>query len=316
MVSLRNRLKGIGEPSASHKPLAFRASFGRRTPRSMRMALDGMTDPAVANWQYLGRTFKSENTADSEEAQGMTTDGSKWYLSSNGSKRIVIFDDQWNRLFTVSPTSTIWDEMWNDSTRYDDKDDWGHGQKNPHFGALCVYENTLYVPVQGPRGVWRINLTTAAQTWLHPSKLPDGDLFPWCAVHPATGLLYTANYHTPDALYAYDRDTLQYRAEHNVPLAKPSIYLDYVQGGAFTDRGRLILVRDSYNALFCFSSLNGHCFGSRKIGEDWVEVESVTVRPWNLHGSLASVHVFELDNDAGGDDCYLHCFAIPDPARL
>ena len=54
MVSVRNRLKGIGEPSASHKPLAFRASFGRRTPRSMRMALDGMTDPAVANWQYPG----------------------------------------------------------------------------------------------------------------------------------------------------------------------------------------------------------------------------------------------------------------------
>ena len=141
----------------------------------------------------------------------MTTDGSKWYLSSNGSKRIVIFDDQWNRLFTVSPTSTIWDEMWNDSTRYDDKDDWGHGHENPHLGALCVYQNTLYVPVQGPRGVWRINLTTAAQTWLHPSKLPDDDLFPWCDVHPATGMLYTANYRTPDALYAYDRDTLQYR---------------------------------------------------------------------------------------------------------
>ncbi len=246
----------------------------------------------------------------------MATDGAGWYLSSNGSKRVVKFDDQWNRLFTVSPTSTIWDEMWNDPTRYDAKDDWGAGHDNPHLGALCFYQDTLYVPVQGPRGVWRINLKTAAQTWLHPSKLPDNDLFPWCDVHPATGMLYTANYRTPDVLHAYDRETLQYRPEHNVPLATPAIYLDKVQGGTFTDRGRLILVRYSYNAMFCYSSLNGHCFGSRQIGEDWSEVESVTVRPWNFQGGHASVHVFELDNDAGGDDCYLHCFEVPDPSRL
>lgn len=315
MVSVRNRIKDIGEPSPSHKPLAFRSSFGRRTPRSMRMALDGMTDPLVSNWHYLGRTFKSENNADSHLAQGMTTDGARWYLSSNGSKRIVIFDDQWDRVFTISPTSTIWDEMRNDPRR-DPSVDWGPDEDNPHLGALCVHENTLYVPVQGPRGVWRINLKTAAQTWLHPSKLNDNDLFPWCAIHPVTGLLYTANYHTPDKLHAYDRETLQRRSDHDVPLAKPAIYLDYVQGGTFTDRGRLILVRDSYNAVFCFSSLNGHCFGSKKIGEDWSEVESVTVRPWNFSGGHASVHIFELDNDPGTHDCYLHCFEIPDPSRL
>jgi len=91
-MSVLSRCKGIGEPTLSHKPLHFRSSFGRRTPRSMRRALDGMTDPQVANWQYLGLTFKSENNSDSREAQGMTTDGTKWYLCSNGSKRIIVFD--------------------------------------------------------------------------------------------------------------------------------------------------------------------------------------------------------------------------------
>ena len=321
MVSVLSRCKGIGEPTVSHVPLHFRSSFGRRTPRSMRRALDGMTDPQVANWQYLGATFKSENNPDSREAQGMTTDGSRWYLCSNGSKRIIVFDDDWNRVVTISPTSTIWDAWWNDPNRSTPADEWGPGQENPHLGAPCIHENILYIPIQGPRGVWRLNLTSAEQSWLHPSKLPDGDLFPWVSIHPVTGLLYTSNYHTPDVLHAYDRsgqNTLQYVKEHNIPLAKTDIYLDYVQGGAFTDCGRIILVRHDYNAIFCFSSLNGHFFGSRKIGtDDWDEAESVTVRPWQFQGNLASVHVFELDNDATDlDDCYLRCFAIPDPSKL
>ena len=36
----------------------------------------------------------------------------------------------------------------------------------------CIHENTLYVPIQAPRGVWRINLTNAEQSWLHPSDAP------------------------------------------------------------------------------------------------------------------------------------------------
>ncbi len=277
-----------------------------------------MTDPQVANWQYLGPTFKSENNSDSREAQGMTTDGTKWYLCSNGSKRIIVFDDDWNRLVTVSPTSTIWDAWRNDPTR-GTADDWGPGEDNPHLGAPCIHENTLYVPIQAPRGVWRINLTTAEQSWLHPPDLPGNNLFPWVAIHPVTGLLYTSNYDKPGFLRAFDpsgQNTLPHLEEHDIPLAKTNIYLDYVQGGAFTDCGRIILVRHDYNAIFCFSSLNGHFFGDRRIGtDDWDEVESVTVRPWQFQGNLASVHVFELDNDTM-DDCYLRCFAIPDPSKL
>ena len=103
--------------------------------------------------------------------------------------------------------------------------------------------------------------------------------------------------------------------EHNIGLGSTPIDLDNVQGGTFTDRARLILVRDDFVAVFCFSSLNGHCFGAKLIGEDWSESEAVAVRPWNIGGGLAIVHIFELDNDIE-DDCYLHSFGIPDPARL
>jgi hypothetical protein len=269
-----------------------------------------MTDPGVGQWLDVGITFKSENTEDSHEAQGVTTDGTNWYLSSNGSKRVVVFDQHWKRLFTVSPTSTVWDAMRNAGQP---RDDWGKGESQPHFGAPCVHEGVLYVPVQAPRGVWRLDTKTAEQHWLNPSELPEGNLFPWCAIHPVTGMLYTSNFDHPKVLRAYIRDTLEYRKEHNIGLGATPMYLDRVQGGTFTDHGRLILVRDDYVAVFCFSSLNGHCFGAKRIGEDWSESESVTVRHWDLQGSLTSVHVLELANDIA-DDCYVHSFSVPDPA--
>ena len=97
-----------------------------------------MADPGVGAWHELGIAFASENNVDSHEAQGMATDGTNWYLSSNGSKRIIIYDQHWNRLFTVSPTDTVWDAMRNDAGQ--PSEDWGHGEENPHFGALCVHE--------------------------------------------------------------------------------------------------------------------------------------------------------------------------------
>ena len=318
MVSLRKVLGGIGEPAKL--PLRLWSSFGHRAPHSLRTALDGMTDPGVGAWHELGIAFASENNVDSHEAQGMATDGTNWYLSSNGSKRIIIYDQHWNRLFTVSPTDTVWDAMRNDAGQ--PSEDWGQGEDNPHFGALCVHESVLYVPVQGPRGVWRLDTKTASQTWLKPfalpkdgSPLPEDDMFAWCAVHPVTGRLYTSNFRHPKMLHAYDRNTLQYLPERKIGLGSTPIDLDKVQGGTFTDRARLILVRDDFVAVFCFSSLNGHCFGAKLIGEDWSEAEAVTVRPWNIGGGLAIVHIFELDNDIQ-DDCYLHSFGIPDPARL
>ena len=46
------------------------------------------------------------------------------------------------------------------------------------------------------------------------------------------------------------------------------------------------------------------------------EVQAVTVRRWQIGGTLTPVHILELDNDASKDDLYLHSFNIPDPSRL
>lgn len=329
MISLRSRLAGIGEPKSS--PFALRADFGRRTPASVRALMDWMLDPHVSQWHKVGVALSSENTALSEEAQGATTDGKRWYVSSNGSKQVVAFDDAANRVATFAPAPAIVMKMWTDQG----KPDPGPGGPlvmggplsswNPHFGAPTHHDGWILIPIQGPRGIWRFRTDGSGGVWRKAADLPEDDLFPWCAVHPVTGILYTSNYdtptiETPKKIYAYDRLTLTRLAGDDITLGPAPIFVDRVQGGTFTLHGKLILVRSDYNAVFCFSSLNGHCFGAAKLGDfgsDGSEVESVTVRSWQLDGVHAQVHISELDNDLPSeDDFYLHSFQVPDPTRL
>lgn len=312
MVSLRQSLNQIGEPA--HFPFSLRASFGGRLPHSLRMALDGMTDPEVGSWTEIGEALSIENTDDSEEGQGIATDGKRWFLSSNGSKRVVIYDDAENLVSVLTPTPAV--EM---GMRKDAGNDY-----HPHFGALGFHAGVLFVPIQlqpiGPRGVWRIDLTNGLQTWARASALPDGNLFSWCAVHPVTENLYTCNYDNPPALRAYDRDTLAYRPQDDVTLLSTPIELDHAQGATFTDRGRLLVVRSGFNGVFCFSSLNGYCFGAKRTGDfgsTSSELEAVAVRDWQINGTATPVHLLELDNDwPSQDDVYLHSFSIPNPSQL
>ena len=335
MFSLRSALAAIGEPA--HLPLAIPSSFGRRMPASLRQAMDGMTDPAIGQWHKVGVALSSENTQLSEEAQGAATDGARWYVSSNKLKGVVAFDDAGNRAGTFRPTDALIQTMWEDAgspapppglSQITPK--WlaamAGGTWAPHFGAPGVFDGWVHVPVQGPRGVWRFRVDGTDQKWKIAAVLPtdanfaSDDLFPWCAVHPVTGLLYTCNYGTPDRLMAYHRETLQRQPAGDFRIGPAPIFIDRIQGGVFTAHGRLILVRSDYNAVFCFSSLNGHCFGAKALGDfgsDGSEVESVAVRSWQFDGTRAEVHILELDNDLpSGDDFDLHSFQVPDPGKL
>jgi hypothetical protein len=310
VTTLRKGLSTIGALS-DDGPLAIRGSFGYRTPSSLRAAIDGMSDPLVADWTEVGISFWSENTDDAHEAQGVTTDGEHWFLISNGSKRIVAYDDDAVQIFTVGPTATVWDAMWNDAGRPDRSDDsW-----NPHLGAGCFFEGSIYVPIQNPMGLWRVNLQTAEQTWRPAHDPPRDNMFPWFAVHPVTRRLYTCNADLPVELNAYDRETFVYVPTDNITLGPAPITLDAVQGAVFTAHGRVVLVcGNGLEAVFCYSALNGHFFGATPL-EDYSETESVVVRQWTLNGTVTHIHILELANDVE-DDCYLHSWSVPEPARL
>lgn len=261
----------------------------------------GMTDPGVGDWQKVGIAFQSENTAHSEEAQGVTTDGEAWFLASNGSKSIRKYGPGVKLLGQVGVAQ---------------------GAQGGHVGAPGCFADTLYVPIQHPYGIWRISTSLSGPAF---SAAEQGtDRFPWCDVNPLNGRLYTTEFdHWNNAngiLFAYDRDTGQRRPEDDIALGPTPIHFDRIQGGVFTRHGRLILSRSGPNGVFCFSAITGQCFGAKHLGDygsTGSEVEGVTVRQWQFSGTPANVHILELDNDwSSKDDCYLHSYKVPQPALL
>lgn len=257
----------------------------------------GMSDPGVGQWAKVGIAFQSENTNHSEEAQGVTTDGAAWFLSSNGSKTVRKYGGGAALLGEI-------------------------GVPGAHIGAPGCHEGWLYVPIQGPFGVWKATTGLSSPQFI----AADGgkNRFAWCDVNPLNGRLYTCEFdifnNANGVLFAYDRDTLERRPEDDMTLGTTPIHFDRLQGGVFTRRGRLIISRSGPNGIFCFSAVTGHCFGGRHLGDfgsTGSEVEGVTVVPVQFGGQFAHVHVLELDNDEPDkDDCYLHSFAVPDPNRL
>jgi hypothetical protein len=268
-----------------------------------------MTDPEVAHWTFMRSSdaYRANlvTSAHTRDAQGLATDGHRWFLSSNDhNKHVVVFDDNANVTDVYSQSQAVQDAMKRDCDNFDG-----------HIGALCYYAGVLYMPVQNPSGVWRIDVATGAQAWLR-SEVQDPDLFPWCGVNPANGLLYTIKSTVPKDLFAYDRDTLVARPQDNITLGPTPIEFKGVQGGAFTPRGRLILIESfgGPSAVFCFSALNGHCFGAKLLDKSGPEYEAVAVRDWRVTvagpvGFPVQLHI--LDNDAK-----LYLYSVPHPELL
>ena len=310
-ASLRQSLKGIGAPAKF--PFHLRGDFGRRTPHSLLTAMAGMTDPHVSSWLYLGIALARENTDTSDNVQGATTDGALWYVVANANDGLApmigVYDNAHQTVNKLHPTAAI------ESTLI------AVGDGTPHFGAPCFRNGHLHVPIQSPQALWRLAPNGSNQTLvlLTAGNQVSGAM-PWCDIHPVTDLLYTSKFDIEQSdvptLFAYKWQDMTRVPTADISLQKGSMYLDRVQGGVFTDRGRVILSRTDPNRVQCYSALNGHYFGGRELGEVDSEAEGVAIRSWNFGSSQATVHVLEQDIDAGPSDFYLHSYGVPDPGRL
>ena len=169
--------------------------------------------------------------------------------------------------------------------------------------------------MENPYGLWKVSADFSQTQWL-PGPMNS---FAWAAVNPLNGRMYTSDFNmNPPLLQAYDRFTLSRKPEDDIAF-KGSIP-HHVQGGFFTARGRVILVTSDPNQLFTYSARTGVLLGSKDLGDygsSGSEVESVTVRSWQINGVLTPVHVLELDNDIWTkDDMYLHSYWVPRPELL
>jgi hypothetical protein len=158
----------------------------------------------------------------------------------------------------------------------------GIASGSTHIGAPGNFEDTVYVPTQGPFGVIKVSKNSFSNPTFYPAE-SGKNRFSWRDVNPLNGRLYTSEFdfwnNEPGALLAYDRTTLERSPEDDIQLGEADIHFDRIQGGVFTRHGRVILSRCSPNGLFCFSAITGASLGCMYVGDygsSYSKVEGVS----------------------------------------
>lgn len=315
----------------------------------------GMSDPRVGEWSHVGQ--HEEASGMSRECTMMTTDGRYWFLASNflppDSMDIIDTVGTWLAEAFGGSSGDTFNQHELLLVYNVDFSEYGYASISPvgtsHLGAGQTFEGYLYLPQQHPYGVIKIyyNDQPGFSGWHGKRILLEGsesaqwgaqyfasqrDIFPWVAVNPLNGRLYTSSYkphvHDVPTLLAYDKDTLVRCVEDDITLE----YLPTdIQAGAFTPHGKLVLVSghdysgnpfggEPYNNwIDCFSAVTGKALGSidfmqRAEAHTGAELEGVTVCPLIVKGQRVDLHVLELDNALmNTDDAYIHYYAVPEP---
>lgn len=103
-----------------------------------------------------------------------------------------------------------------------------------HIGAISLYGNTIYAPVEHKSEKDPLVLLFDKNTLEYTGKyyaleqtyLPDG--IPWCAVDGDNGLLYTSPFHHANYILAYKLEDMSF-----VKRIDLSFELDRIQGGVY-----------------------------------------------------------------------------------
>jgi hypothetical protein len=293
------------------------------------------TDPALAGWREVAVPLRERHTDFAESAQGVATNGRRWYVVSNRSiaglmrkitnptsvlhryrntRRVGVYALDGAKLSEVAPAQGIWAEL----VRLNR----ASGRKQEiHLGAPCWTDGALLVPTQRPSGVWVLADDLTAQDWWPDPSPTRPERFSWIDRDPASGLLFTSLHWHPSHLQAVEWGTLRRVPAADVALGPAPLPLDRVQGGAFTPAGRILLTSSwSGGQVFCYSARTGSCLGVLEIGTHH-ELEGIAVRSIELAGQALQVHVLSAETDYWpflnwGDSFSVHSYAVPRPEAL
>lgn len=289
----------------------------------MGQGITGMADPLVSQLTPLPDIWVEPGSYWSNEAQGMTTDGDSWYLTSNGEAGVRAYSgDIGNKV--------ILGEVYVPFMAFETSDlQWASAP--PHLGASDCFAGMLYVPLQDPNGdigfgVWKMRTDFEQATRegrfvaydvFELDEPVTGAHFAWCAVNPLNGRLYSATANG-SLFVAFDKDFMTRCREDDIHLSWVPQDAKWFQGAAFTCGGRLLVVKGPPNAdgwLYCYSSVTARLLGYNDLGTfghkgtwEGSETEGITVRAYGA----GYVHVLEIDNrDPWNDYAYLHTYGVP-----
>jgi hypothetical protein len=250
-----------------------------------------------------------------EELQGITHDSSNWYLASRTNiMRFALTDDLHNypNLYYANPWASEW----------------------KHMGSPTYANGKVYVPLEKDGGSATRAAIGVFNTALNyygtgtlpypPSGIPDeqgANSCPWVAYNPRDGLFYSSGFN-PGWLYVYNIQGTTVNYARAVRIADGNgnpIRLTHVQGGAFSDSGKLYLITHDPAYILSVDPYNGRVQSSTWTEEHpgyYEEMEGITVLDSTgkgYPGIKGQIHVLLLDNDAGQDDWYFKHYSANGP---
>jgi hypothetical protein len=302
----------------------------------------GRSDLALAHWREVAVPLRETRTHFAESAQGVATDGRRWFVVSNRSvsglmrqitnpihaldryrntRRVGVYRLDGGKVTEIAPTQAIWAELVRRNRAS------GRTQE-VHLGAPSWVDGTLLVPTQRPSGIWVLSDDLGTQNWWPDPEPVRPERFSWIDRSPANGLLYTSLHWHPSQLQALEWETLRRVPTADIALGEAQLPLDRVQGGAFTANGRVLLTSSCAGGqLFGYDATTGACEGVLEIGVHH-ELEGIAVRPVRVglvvdgqEAEEAQVHVLSARTDywpfvRWGDSFSIHSYAVPQPDSL
>lgn len=322
--SYRKQLTRIGEEfsgAVSYRNFAC-------VDKSLRQMMEGMNSPEPQKWS---KSSEYNNSNFLESCQGVAHDGTYWYFTANGDngrQGVFKYNQSMNQI---------------KSLRFSGNINLRSIPELGHVGDPDCYQGKIYIPIQNPHGflVMDTSLSATSVNWFPTQKI--GDSHPWCAVNPWNGMLYTSTFNGEKSLndfdlypklFAYDRFTFQRKKSDDITLKVPT---QRVQGGCFTENGKLFLTSDAKNfdgkktvkfnriknlgtslkpSITCYSVINGHYFGAigimRESGITYTqEVEGITYWAKKEKNRNTNLHVVLLENELGTDEVFFKHYAAP-----
>jgi hypothetical protein len=290
----------------------------------------GPLDSWLQGWEQVGVPVQERHTAFAESAQGVATDGQRWFVVSNraqvglmrkitaptaffdprrNSRRVGIYRTDGTKTGEVGPDPAIWAELLRRNVG-------ARGGQPIHFGDPCWARDTLLVPTQRPSGVWLLSDDLTRQDWWADPAPTWPERFSWIAHEPGSDLLYTSLHWHPDVLHALRWETLEHVPEADLHLAPTDPKLDRVQGGAFFDAGHVLLTSsEAGGRVYAFSTSDGSWLGMRQLG-GYHEMEGIAVHRHDVGGQPADVHILEAATDywpfvKWGDSFAVRSYRVP-----